>query len=328
MRQRKLALSTEFWPLAQPFTISRGTKTEAEVLVVEVSENGHTGRGECVPYAHYGETMKNVREEVASRKQVVEDGMERDALLYVSSPGAGRNALDAALWDLEAKLRGSPVWDLAEVPEPKPTLTAQTISIGNVDRMGQSALDLGLAPLIKVKLNAYDVVTRMTAVRLAQPKSRLIADANEAWDMDLLLEVAPALADLGVEMIEQPLPAGEDKALAGYESPVLLCADESCHILDDLEAMAGTYGMINIKLDKTGGLTEALNLARAAEANGTKIMVGCMVATSLAMAPAMMLASFAEFVDLDGPLLLKDDREDGLIFERGYVHPPKSSLWG
>ena len=328
MRQRKLELRTEFWPLAQPFTISRGTKTEAEVLVVEVSENGHIGRGECVPYAHYGETMENVREEVVSRKQVVEDGMERETLLNASSPGAGRNALDAALWDLEAKLKGLRVWDLAEVPEPKPTLTAQTISIGDVDRMGQSALDLGLAPLIKVKLNAFDVVTRMTAVRLAQPKSRLIADANEAWDMDLLLEVAPALADLGVEMIEQPLPAGEDKALAGYESPVLLCADESCHILDDLKAMAGKYGMVNIKLDKTGGLTEALSLARAAEANGTKIMVGCMVATSLAMAPAMMLASFAEFVDLDGPLLLKDDREDGLIFESGYVHPPKSSLWG
>jgi len=324
----KLSVRAETWPLAKPFTISRGTKTEAQVVVVEIADGGHVGRGESVPYPRYGETVDEVLSEVRNQATAIEGGLERDALWYVSVPGAARNAIDAALWDLQAKTEGVPVWQLAEVPEPKPAVTAQTLSIDTPDAMGAAAAELAAAPLLKVKLDAELVLERMRAVRTGAPDARLIADANEAWDIDLLKSVAPELANLGVEMIEQPLPADNDDDLAGYDCPVLLCADESCHTSDDLTALQGLFGMVNIKLDKTGGLTEALNLARAAQAAGFKIMVGCMVGTSLAMAPAMMLASFAEFVDLDGPLILKDDREPGLIFESGTVAPPTAALWG
>jgi L-alanine-DL-glutamate epimerase-like enolase superfamily enzyme len=325
---RKLAVRTETWPLAKPFTISRGTKTEAQVVVVEITDGGHVGRGESVPYPRYGETVDEVLSEIRNQAAAIEGGLERDALWYVTVPGAARNAIDAALWDLQAKTDGVPVWKLAEVPEPKPALTAQTLSIDTPDAMGAAAAELASAPLLKVKLDAELVLERIRAVRAGAPDARLIADANEAWDIDLLKSVAPEMAELGVEMIEQPLPADADDDLAGYDCPVLLCADESCHTSDDLAALQGLFGMINIKLDKTGGLTEALNLARAAEAAGFKIMVGCMVGTSLAMAPAMMLASFAEFVDLDGPLILKDDREPGLVFDGGSVAPPTAALWG
>ena len=328
MSRRKVTIKPETWPLARPFTISRGTKTQAEVLMVEITEAGHVGRGECVPYAHYGETIDEVQRELITHKPAIENDMTRETLWYVTVPGAARNALDAAMWDLQAKMEGEPVWKLAEVPEPKPTLTAQTIGLGSAEAMGEAASELTGAPLIKVKLDAEAVVERMRAVRDAAPESRLIADANEAWDIALLNDVAPVLADLGVEMIEQPLPAGQDEALVDYDSPVLLCADESCHVSDDLSAIRGMYGMVNIKLDKSGGLTEALNLARAARNADFKIMIGCMVGTSLGMAPAMMLASFAEYVDLDGPLLLKDDRENALVFDNGWVHPPEPALWG
>ena len=328
MSRRKVTARPETWPLAKPFTISRGTKTQAEVLMVEIAEVGYIGRGECVPYAHYGETIDEVQRELTSQTPAIEDGMTRATLWSGTAPGAARNAIDAAMWDLQAKMDGEPVWKLAEVPEPKPTLTAQTIGLGSVEAMGVAARELSGAPLIKVKLDAEAVVERMRAVREAAPDSRLIADANEAWDIALLNDVALALAEIGVEMIEQPLPAGQDKALVDYDSPILLCADESCHVSDDLAAIRGMYGMVNIKLDKTGGLTEALNLARAASDLDFKIMIGCMVGTSLGMAPAMMLASFAEYVDLDGPLLLKDDRENGLVFDNGWVHPPVPALWG
>ena len=328
MSQRKVTARSEIWPLAKPFTISRGTKTKAEVLVVEIAEAGFVGRGECVPYAHYGETIDEVQREIITQTPAIENDMTREALWYVTVPGAARNAIDAALWDLQAKIDGEPVWQLAEVPEPITTLTAQTIGLGTAEAMGMAASELTAAPLIKVKLDAEAVVERMRAVREAAPDSRLIADANEAWDIALLNDVAPALANMGVEMIEQPLPAGQDEALVDYDSPVLLCADESCHISDDLAVIRGMYGMINIKLDKTGGLTEALNLARAARIADFKIMIGCMVGTSLGMAPAMMLASFAEYVDLDGPLLLKDDRDNGLVFDNGWVRPPEPALWG
>lgn len=328
MSQRKFSVRAETWPLAKPFTISRGTKTEAEVLVVEIAESGHVGRGECVPYPRYGETMEDVKSELLVQKTAIEDGLERDVLWYVTTPGAARNAIDAALWDLQAKLEGEPVWELAAVPMPENVLTAQTISIGDASEMAAAAGELAGAPLIKVKLNADDVIGRMTAIRAAAPDSRLIADANEAWDMALLQDVCPRLAEFGVEMIEQPLAAGADDVLADYDSPVLLCADESCHTSEDLPVLQGRYGMVNIKLDKTGGLTEALNLARNAETASMKIMIGCMVGTSLAMAPAMVLSGFAEYVDLDGPLLLAKDRDNGLIFENGYVRPPTPALWG
>ncbi len=325
---RTLTTRAETWPLAQPFTISRGTKTQAEVLVVEIAEGVYVGRGECVPYPRYGETLNEVRSEIRNATAGVESGMDREGLWHLTVPGAARNAIDAALWDLEAKANGEPVWQLAEVPEPTPAMTAQTISLGTPEEMAVAADELAAAPLIKVKLDGDDVVRRMRAVRDAAPQARLIADANEAWDFELMREVAPVLAELGVEMIEQPLPADDDDGLADYDCPVLLCADESCHTSDDLPVLKGKYGMVNIKLDKTGGLTEGLNLARGAKMAGFKIMIGCMVGTSLAMAPAMMLASFAEYVDLDGPLLLKDDREPGLVFENGIVQPPSSALWG
>jgi L-alanine-DL-glutamate epimerase-like enolase superfamily enzyme len=325
---RKLSVRSETWPLAKPFTISRGTKTEAQVVVVEIADGAHVGRGESVPYPRYGETVDEVLSEIRNQSTAIEGGLERDALWYVTVPGAARNAIDAALWDLQAKSEGVPVWQLAEVPEPQSVLTAQTLGIDTPDVMGAAAAELAAAPLLKVKLGADQVLERMRAVRRGAPDARLIADANEAWDIDLLKSVAPELAELGVEMIEQPLPADADGDLAGYDCPVLLCADESCHTSDDLSALQGLFGMVNIKLDKTGGLTEALNLARSAQAAGFKIMIGCMVGTSLAMAPAMMLASFAEFVDLDGPLILKDDREPGLVFDRGTVAPPVPALWG
>lgn len=328
MSTRKFTVTEESWPLARPFTIARGTKTAADVLVVEIAAGGHVGRGECVPYPRYGESIEEVRRELDQQKLAVEGDMARDVLWYVTAPGAARNAIDAALWDLEAKTSGQPAWQLAEVPEPVPALTAQTISLGDAEAMGQAAAEIAAAPLIKVKLDAHDVIGRMGAVRAAAPDARLIADANEAWDMGLLGEVVPALAELGVEMIEQPLPADDDAALDDFDSPVLLCADESVHTSDDLPRLIGRYGMINIKLDKSGGLTEALNLARNAQAARMKMMIGCMVGTSLAMAPAMLLAPFAEYVDLDGPLLLKDDRPDGLVYRDGYVHPPSPALWG
>jgi len=328
MSARVFKVETESWPLAQPFTISRGTKTAADVVTVYISDGAHTGRGECVPYPRYGETVDEIARELTQQKQSVEGGLERDVLWYIMTPGAARNALDAALWDLEAKATGVPAWELAEVPKPEAALTAQTISIGDAPAMAEAAAAIGSAPLIKVKLDAEDVRGRMQAVRDAAPAARLIVDANEAWDMVQLMDVAPALAELGVEMIEQPLPAGDDAALEGYDSPVLLCADESCHTSEDLPGLIGLYGMINIKLDKTGGLTEALNLARNAEAAGMKMMIGCMVGTSLAMAPAMLLAPFAEYVDLDGPLILKQDRPGGMVYDSGYVHPPSPELWG
>ena len=328
MSERTVNVIAESWPLARPFVISRGTKTAADVLVVEITAGGHSGRGECVPYPRYGETVEDVLDDLNMQKQAIQGGLARDVLWYVMAPGAARNAIDAALWDLEAKTVGAPVWSLAEVPEPKPVLTAQTLSIGTAAAMAEAAAEIADAPLIKIKLDADDVVARVDAVHAAAPAARLIADANEAWDMALLTAVAPQLAALGVEMIEQPLPAGDDAALEGYKCPVTLCADESCHTSDDLARLGKLYGMVNIKLDKTGGLTEALNLARNAQASGMKMMIGCMVGTSLAMAPAVLLAPFAEYVDLDGPLLLKHDRADGLMFKDGYVDPPTPALWG
>tara|TARA_Y100001960_G_scaffold314303_1_gene378324 strand:+ start:2893 stop:3879 length:987 start_codon:yes stop_codon:yes gene_type:complete len=326
--QRKFATYTEAWPLTKPFTISRGTKTVANVLVVEITEDGYTGRGEGVPYAHYGETTEGVLAKVALSKNAIEDGVSKETILSVFEPGAGRNALDSALWDLEAKLIGRPVWEYLGLQKPAPIITAQTISIGKASTMASQAKELISAPLIKVKLDAEDVVSRVTAVREAAPGSRLIVDANEAWDMSLLAEVAPILDKLGVEMIEQPISSKEDAVLANYKSPVPLCADEGCHTCEDITKARERYDMINIKLDKTGGLTEALQLAYSAKRVGLEIMIGCMVGTSLAMAPAMMLASFAEFVDLDGPLLLQEDRKNGLVFKDGYVYPPLSALWG
>ena len=326
-----LTVRAEVWPLARPFAISRGTKTAAEVVVTELSagDGGRriVGRGECVPYPRYGETVEGVLAAVRAETDAVAHGLTREALLERMPPGAARNALDCALWDFEAKASGTPAWALAGVPEPQPTVTAETVALGPPDQMAATARQLQGRPLLKVKVGAEAVVERIAAVRQAAPRARLIVDANEGWSLELLREVVPALAALDIEMIEQPLPAGADEALTEFASPVPLCADESFHGMADLVKLA-SYRAVNVKLDKAGGLTAALALARAARAAGFMVMVGCMVGTSLAMAPAMLLAGLADVLDLDGPMWLAHDRQPPLHFDNGVVHPPDSALWG
>ena len=326
--RRSVHARAESWLLARPFAISRGIKTQADVVVVEIHEGGFTGRGECVPYPRFNETVDGVKIEIEAFFPRLERGLDRAGLACAMPAGAARNALDNALWDLEAKVTGLRVWEIAGIAAPEPSMTAETIGLGSVQEMATAAKRLSKAPLIKVKLDAELITKRMQAIHDNAPNARLIIDPNEGWTFDQLKAVAPALVKMGVEMIEQPLPADDDEGLREYDSPITLCADESCHTKDDLQSLVGKYQMVNIKLDKTGGLTEALELAKSAEIRNLGVMIGCMVGTSLAMAPAMMLASVAEFVDLDGPLLLKKDRELGLKFENGLVHPPKAQLWG
>jgi len=325
---RQLSVSAEAWPLARPFAISRGTKTEAQVVVAEITDGDAVGRAECVPYPHYGESVESVAEQARSIADDIINGAGREDVLGLLSAGAARNAVDCALWDLEAKLTGKRAWELAGTPAPESTTTAETIGLGSVEDMAAAAQRLNSSPLIKVKLDAEDVIERMAAIHENAPDARLIIDPNEGWNLELLADVAGQLAEMGVEMIEQPLPADADDGLAEFSCPVPICADEACHITGDLDRLRGKYAMINIKLDKTGGLTEALTLAQAATEAGFAIMIGCMVGTSLAMAPATLLAPFARFVDLDGPLLLKQDREPGLAFSDGCVHPPEPDVWG
>jgi L-Ala-D/L-Glu epimerase len=338
--RRTLTVRPEVWPLARPFTISRGTKSRAEVVVAEISaeigaggnaagSHGRriVGRGECVPYPRYGETVEAVVAALRARADALADDLTPVALLQRMPAGAARNALDCALWDFEAKRSGVPAWMRAGVAEPRPAVTAETVALASPEAMAAAAHALCDRPLLKLKLGAEAVVERVAAVRQAAPRARLIVDANEGWSFGLLTEVTPELAVLGIEMIEQPLPAGADAALAGFASPVPLCADESCHGIEDLAKLAG-YRMVNVKLDKAGGLTAALALARAARAAGLAVMVGCMVGTSLAMAPALLLAGLAEIIDLDGPLWLAHDRTPPLRFEGGVVHPPDPDLWG
>ena len=328
MTVRSLAVDAETWPIKGSFTISRGSKTAAEVVVVEVAEGGAVGRGECVPYTRYGESVAGVIAEIEALRGAVAAGLDRERLQRALPPGAARNALDCALWDLDAKRAGTPVWRLAGVPEPRPAVTAYTISLDDPQTMAAAARANAARPLLKLKLGAEGVVERVRAVREAAPGATLIVDANEAWTPALLADALPDLANLGVAMIEQPLPADGDAALAGIDRPVPLCADESCHDSATLAGLDGRYDMINIKLDKAGGLTEALRLANAAEAAGLRIMVGCMIATSLAMAPAALIAPRARFVDLDGPLLLARDREPGIAFEGSVMQPAPRALWG
>ena len=325
---RELKVLDEAWPLVRPFAISRGVKTEAHVVVAEIQDGEAMGRGECVPYARYEESVHGVSEQIKGQTGAVAFGLDGFGLTERLPAGAARNALDSALWDLQAKVTGRRVWELIDLPEPSPTVTATTIGISTIDEMEAQARELSTAPLIKVKLNRDDVVPRMEAVRAAASGAQLIVDPNEGWTIDELRGFLPELHRLGVEMIEQPVPADADAGLEDYDWPIPICADEACHTVADLPGLVGKYQMINIKLDKTGGLTEALFLARAAERIGMQIMVGCMVATSLAMAPAVLLGKFAKFLDLDGPLFLEKDRRDSLIFENGRVHPPSAALWG
>ena len=326
---RKLAVSIERWPIAGAFTISRGAKTEAITVVAIVSHDGQTGRGECVPYPRYGETPEATLEALNAMQEPLARGLDRRTALQAAMPaGAARNALDCALLDLEAKRSGQRVWTLLGRPAPRPCTTAFTISLGTPEAMAAATAKAAHRPLLKIKLGGDGDDKRISAVRLAAPESELIVDANEAWTPDNLEYNLAACANAGVTLGEQPLPAGRDGALARIKRPIAVCADESVHDRASLEGLRARYDAVNIKLDKTGGLTEALAMADAAQALGFEIMIGCMVATSLAMAPAMLLAQQARFVDLDGPLLLARDRDGGLRYDGSLVYPPEAALWG
>ena len=324
-----LAVRIEHWPLERPFTISRGTKTEAVVVTVGLRHGGCSGRGEAVPYARYGETPEGVAAAIEAMRPALQNGLDRAVLQTAMPPGAARNALDCAYWDFEAKQNGCRAYQLAALATPKPLVTAYTISLDHPDAMADAAARAAKLPLLKVKLGGGpEDVERIAAVRRAAPKAELIVDANEGWDDRDLERNLTACAQAGVSLIEQPLPEGRDLALKQIERPIPICADESVHDRASLDALSGKYDAINIKLDKAGGLTEALALAVEAERRGLGIMVGCMVATSLAMAPAMLVAQRARIVDLDGPLLLAKDRAHGLRYEASLAYPSEPALWG
>jgi L-alanine-DL-glutamate epimerase-like enolase superfamily enzyme len=319
-----IEVTSDVFKLAQVFTISRGSRTEAKVLTVRISDGGVMGWGECVPYARYGETL----ESVTSQIEGLNGDVTRTALYDLLPAGAARNAVDCALWDLEAKQSGKRVWELAGLAAPQPEITAYTLSLDEPAKMQEQAAKNAYRPLLKIKLGTPDDMPRLEAVRAGAPKSTIIVDANEGWSAEVYADLAPHLVRLGVTLVEQPLPAGEDEALIGMERPVPVCADESAHDCASLSKLKGKYDVVNIKLDKTGGLTEALKLRAAALAEGYDVMVGCMVGSSLAMAPATLVAQGAKIVDLDGPLLLGEDREHALKFDGEGVHPPVRELWG
>ncbi|MCJ2083041.1 N-acetyl-D-Glu racemase DgcA [Methylobacterium sp. J-090] len=326
---RVLEAAIERFPIAGAFTIARGSRTEAVVVLATVTDaEGRVGRGECVPYARYGETVESVRDLILAQADAVAAGASRTDLLTVMKPGAARNALDCALFDLEAKQLGRPAWEIAGLTAPQTATTAYTLSLGDPESMEAAARAASARPLLKVKLGGAGDPERIAAVRRGAPDSRLIVDANEAWRAETLEANLAACVAAGVELIEQPLPAGEDELLAAIVRPIPICADESLHDRAGLDALSRRYDAINIKLDKAGGLTEAVMLAHEARARGFSLMIGCMVGTSLAMAPAMLLAHHADYVDLDGPLLLARDRNPALVFEGSLIHPPTPDLWG
>jgi L-alanine-DL-glutamate epimerase-like enolase superfamily enzyme len=325
----QLSVRIERWPIAGAFTISRGSKTEAVVVVLELSDGTHRGRGESVPYARYGETPDGIVAAIEALRPAVRQGLDRTALQRALGPGAARNALDCAYWDVNARQAGRRACELAGIGSPAPLTTAYTISLASPSAMAAAAERAAWRPLLKVKLGGGDDDNaRIVAVRRAAPRAEIIVDANEGWTSENFAANLAACADAGVTLIEQPLPEGRDEALACTRRPIPVCADESVHDRASLDALTGKYDAVNIKLDKAGGLTEALALAVEAERRGFVVMVGCMVATSLAMAPAMLLAQRARFVDLDGPLLLAKDRDGGLRYEGSLVYPPESALWG
>ena len=320
----QIDVTADTFKLAQVFTISRGSRTEAKVLTVRVTDGGVTGWGECVPYARYDETLESVTAEING----LPGDITRQALYDLLPAGAARNAVDCALWDLEAKRAGKRVWELAGLTAPGPEITAYTLSLDEPEAMRAQAAKHAHRPLLKIKLGTPDDMPRLEAVRAGAPDATIIIDANEGWSAEVYADLAPHLVRLGVALVEQPLPAGDDDALLGMDRPVPVCADESCHDRASLPGLKGKYDVVNIKLDKTGGLTEALALRDAARAEGFDVMVGCMVGSSLAMAPATLVAQGAKVVDLDGPLLLAEDRDNALKFDGAGVHPPVAALWG
>jgi L-Ala-D/L-Glu epimerase / N-acetyl-D-glutamate racemase len=327
-----LRFAVERWPIAGAFTISRGAKTEAVVVVVEVSDGDNRGRGECVPYARYGESVDSVGAALEAMRAHLAAGLSREALQTAMPAGAARNALDCAFWDLDAKRSGKPVHELARLPAPRPLTTAYTISLGSPAAMAEAAAKVAGRALLKVKLGGKDAdggdPARIAAVRAAAPKAMLIVDANEGWDERHLAANFTACAKAAVALVEQPLPESRDQALAEIARPIPVCADESAHDRASLATLAGKYDAVNVKLDKAGGLTEALAMTDEAARRGFTLMAGSMVATSLAVAPAMLFAQGARFVDLDGPLLLAKDREHGLVFRDSLVFPATPALWG
>jgi L-alanine-DL-glutamate epimerase-like enolase superfamily enzyme len=327
MASRDVSVRTERWPIAGTFTISRGSRTEAVVVVCEIRQGSAVGRAECVPYPRYGETVDGVAADIEAMIDAIDGGLDRQGLLTAMKAGAARNAVDCALWDLEAKLAGKRAWELAGLPAPKPLTTVYTISLGAPEEMAEQAKRCE-RPHLKIKLGGDGDADRLAAIRRAVPNATLVIDANEAWTPANLEANLAVCERFRIALVEQPLPAADDEALKGIRRPIPICADESVHDRASLPKLAGKYDAINIKLDKTGGLTEAFLLAADAEKLGFKIMTGCMVGTSLSMAPATLVAQKAFLVDLDGPLLLREDRPEGLRYDGSTVYPPASSLWG
>ncbi len=325
---RNVQIATENFPIAGTFTISRGAKTSADVVTCTIADGNFTGRGECVPYKRYGETLESVTRQILDATGAIEKGCTRQDLMVHMLPGAARNAVDCALFDLEAKISGTPAWQQICKAPPAPLLTAYTISLGEPGSMAAQARDWSHHALLKVKVGTADDASRIGAVRDAAPRSTLILDANEGWTDENIVYHLDICARSGVALVEQPLPAGKDAILASIDHRIIICADESVHDRTTLADLRDRYDAVNIKLDKTGGLTEAMLLKQDAQRLGFQIMVGCMVGTSLAMAPAVLLAQDAGFVDLDGPLLLARDRENGLVYAGSTVFPPEPNLWG
>ena len=324
----KVKLFDESFLIRGTFTISRGSRTHANVVVVELRQGEYVGRGECVPYARYDESIESVLAELAPLAVKIENGLTRQQMQSLLPAGAARNALDCAYWDLECKKSGQRIWEYLSIAKPKPLVTAFTLSLDTPEKMKQAAIENAHRPLLKLKLAGEGDIERVTAVREGSPDARIIVDANEGWDEALYLKFVPELVKLGVEMIEQPMPANNDSALDHLPRPITLCADESCHDRSSLPQIIGRYDMINIKTDKTGGLTEALALKKAAEEAGLQVMVGCMLATSLAMAPAFIVAQDVQVVDLDGPLLLAEDRKCPIEFDDSLMNVYQAGLWG
>ena len=325
---RHLDVAHDRFGLSTPFRISRGVKTAADVVTVTIAQGAVTGRGEAVPYPRYGETIEETIAAIRAIAPAIAAGLTRAELAGLLPAGAARNAVDCALWDLEARLAGTSVAALAGLPEPVALPSAMTIGLDTPDAMARAAARHAQVPLLKIKVDRSDPAAQIAAVRAAAPAPRLIVDPNESWTIDTLEVLKPHLAEWRIDLLEQPLPAGEDEALAGFDSPVPVCADEALHTAADLDALAGRYAVVNIKLDKTGGLTEALTLANTARAKGFGLMVGCMVCSSLGIAPAMLLGGQAAFVDLDGPLWLSEDRPGGATDRNGMLSPPAPGFWG
>ncbi|HJS92047.1 MAG TPA: N-acetyl-D-Glu racemase DgcA [Steroidobacteraceae bacterium] len=325
---RALTVRHRTLPLRTPFRISRGVKVAADVVTVELDQADCIGRGECVPYGRYGESVASVMDQIEMLRDLLCAGMGRDELQARLPAGAARNAVDTALWDLESRLSHVPVWKRLARPQPAPIVTALTLGIETPHEMGKAAARIAGAGLIKIKVGADDPVGRIEAVRQAAPAARLIVDPNESWTIDILRQVAPALERASVSLLEQPLPADADDALLQFSSRIPLCADEACHTTSNLPSLLDRYQAVNIKLDKTGGLTEAWRLLRDARACGFGVMVGCMVCSSLAIAPALEIAREADFVDLDGPLWLQSDHPNGVTFQDGLLLPPSPGFWG